>query len=568
MACGGHPVLLPAPHGGAHAVAAQVRRGSGGGWQVELRPGLAVVNHLSLPLHLCLSCDGAHAEGGGSRGSAAASPTQPLSPGRRQRGQHLAVQVGSGGRRDLRLPDSSMQLRLWLGGNLAGGPGSGWSQAVAVQHYQQRRELALMVLHSSPAAAATATAAGLDAPAAAAHQTPLGSVLAQLAPPDGASGQATLHLWPPLLLHNSMPCALRLLLPAANPQQPFAPQQEQPVEEVVVPPGGSRQLAVPLQGGAVGSLLALEAAGADGGGESLASRSGSRGMAIVVPPLIAESADERWFGAAAASPRGSKPAGPAVYIAPPGESAALRMPLLAAPGGEPAAAPEGAAQPNGGSQAGAGSAEPTVLAADCVMVTQPHSEALPCMQLALLPALAVHNCLPVPLLFQARLLGPAGLPGMMCSVVPSLLDIAATPCVLYRCLAPRPCKSRRGSRCRWRLAAAAWRRRRLCSCTPGRAAASRRSSRRASRRAAWCCSRRPSAWTAAARARAAAPPACSCCCAPRRRPPPAAAAGCGAAVAQLLKPAQVARQLWSAGLRREWTRGACQRQQGQRPHSQ
>ena len=394
MACGGHEVLLPGLGGVRRSLAVQVQHGSGGVWEVALRPGLRVVNHLAVPAHLCLACEGASSFGGSSGADAAAA----RSPQKRQRAQHQSVQVTGGSGTDLLIPDGGSQMRLWLGGNLSGGPGSGWSQAVPMPQQHRRREAALMVLHSSPAAAATATAAGLDVPAAAAAQAPLGSVLAQLLPPDAASGQATLHLWPPLLLHNSMPCALRLLLPAADALQPYPPQLEQQHVEVVVPPGSSRQLAVPLQGGTVGALLALDPAG--GGGGPAGGGGSSRGMAIVVPPLIAESAEEQWFGAGGPQSPARGKALPAVFIAPPGEATGLRLPLLLPPRGgaaEAAAAPNGAAE--GGGAAGSGKSH-TAPVADCLLATQHSFSGLPCMQLSLLPALAVHNCLPVPLLFR------------------------------------------------------------------------------------------------------------------------------------------------------------------------
>lgn len=418
MASGGHPILLPTPgrssSSAGRSLAAQVRpSSSGSGWEVVLRPGMRVVNHLSSPVHFCLTRDGWE---GSDDGSAAAAPAQQRSPQRRRREQHTPVAISSGGSTDLRLPADGAMLRLFLGGGTIGSPGAGWSQALSLP--QQRQQPALMVLHSSPAAAATATAAGLDTPPEAAGQPPLGSVLAQLLPPD-ASGQAALHFWPPLLLHNSTQCALRLLLPAGGPQLPGADPAQQQVQEVVLAPGSSRQLAVSLQGGPVGSLLALSPTATEGtspAAPAAAAGSGSRGMAIVVPPLIAESAEQQWFGAsgpqAVHSPRGKPP--PAVYIAPPGQSTSLRLPLLlpAAQGSAAnakaaaaaaIAATHGNASTGGKEIAASGdSVSGPAAAADCVLVTQHHADGLPCMQLSLLPAMVVHNCLPVPILFQVR----------------------------------------------------------------------------------------------------------------------------------------------------------------------
>ena len=418
MASGGHPILLPTPGRGSssagRSLAAQVRpSSSGSGWEVVLRPGMRVVNHLSSPVHFCLTRDGWD---GSDDGSAAAAPAQQRSPQRRRREQHTPVVISSGGSTDLRLPPDGAMLRLFLGGGASGSPGAGWSQALSLP--QQRQQPALMVLHSSPAAAATATAAGLDTPPEAAGQPPLGSVLAQLLPPD-ASGQAALHFWPPLLLHNSTQCTLRLLLPAGGPQLPGTDPAQQQMQEVILAPGSSRQLAVPLQGGPVGSLLALSPTAAEGtssAAPAVAAGSGSRGMALVVPPLIAESAEQQWFGAsgpqAVQSPRGKPP--PAVYIAPPGQSTSLRLPLLLPAAQEPAAnaaAAAAAAAPHGdastsGKEIAAGddgaSGPAATAAADCVLVTQHHADGLPCMQLSLLPAMVVHNCLPVPMLFQVR----------------------------------------------------------------------------------------------------------------------------------------------------------------------
>lgn len=403
--------MLPAPGRSSSAgrsLAAQVQpSSSGGGWEVVLRPGMRVVNHLSLTVHFCLTRDGWD---GSDDGSAAAAPAQQRSPQRRRREQHTPVVLSSGGTTDLRLPGQGAVLRLFLGGGTSGSPGAGWSQALSLPQQRPQQAAALMVLHSSPAAAATATAAGLDTPPEAAGQLPLGSVLAQLRPPD-ASGQASLHFWPPLLLHNSTPCTLRLLLPAGAPQQPGAAPAQQPLQEVTLPPGSSRQLAVPLQGGPVGSLLALSPEEADGSSPAVpaaVAANGSRGLAIVVPPLIAESAEQQWFGAggpqaAVQSPRGQPP--PAVYIAPPGEATGLRLPLLLPAGQQSAASAavaEGAAAapPGGSKDVTAGDSSGPAAVADCMLVTQHHADGLPCMQLSLLPALVVHNCLPVPMLFQ------------------------------------------------------------------------------------------------------------------------------------------------------------------------
>jgi hypothetical protein len=369
MATGGHPLLLPMPGGGcSSSLAVQVQRSScGGSWEVLLLPGMRVVNHLAAAMHVALTDSSA------VRGSPAKQGR-----GQQQQQQHEAVEVGSGCSTNLQVQGISTQLRLWLGdGARSGGAsGSGWSQALLLPR-QERQEALLMVLHSSPAAGASATAAGLQAPAAAgAACQQLGAVLAQMLPPDAASGQASIHFWPPLLLHNAMPCAVRLLLPA--PGTAAGQQQQQHV--VVLQPGASHQLTVPLQGGRVGALLALDAAASSGGGNKAeVSAAGDAGVALVVPPLIAESAEQQWFGSSGLKRAAAPAAGPALFIAPPGESACLRLPLVLDSAAAPAAA-----------------------AADCVMVTQQHTDGLPLLQLSLVPALVVHNCLPVPLLFQVR----------------------------------------------------------------------------------------------------------------------------------------------------------------------
>lgn len=402
MAAGGHRVSLPSAGAAApSSLAAHVRQRSdgGSGWEVRLLPALRAVNHMSAAVTFCLTSDG----GAASSGSTQGSPAHPRSPQRWRREQHQAVEVGSGGGTDLHMPGKGTVLRLWLGGGGSGAaPGAGWSQAVTLPTHSRSRDPILMVLHSSPAATASATAAGLSALAA---QPPLGSVLAQLLPPDPATGQASLHFWPPLLLHNHTPCALRLRLPAGVVpllhQQLEAPQQ--PGEEVLLPPGGSRQLTAPLQGGAVGSLLALEPSPAGGAGSSGSGGgdvSMGAGLSLVVPPLVAESAEQQWFDGSSPKKLAGGKGQPALYIAPPGEASLLRLPLLL-PGVEAGAA-QGAAGPGTTAAVAQGGGESTVAPADCMLVTQQHSAELPCMQLLLLPTLTVRNCLPVPVLFQVR----------------------------------------------------------------------------------------------------------------------------------------------------------------------
>ena len=107
----------------------------------------------------------------------------------------------------------------------------------------------------------------------------------------------------------------------------------------------------------------------------------------MVPPLIAESAEQQWFGSSGlkrAAGAAALAAGPALFIAPPGESACLRLPLTLDSAADPAATASVAA------------------VADCVMLTQQHTDGLPLLQLSLMPALVVHNCLPVALLFQVK----------------------------------------------------------------------------------------------------------------------------------------------------------------------
>lgn len=399
MAAGGQQLALPAPGslstGGGSSIAVQVRRSSSGaGWEVLLLPAVRVDNRLSAPVHICLSRE---------------VGTQVSSPGgsrARAQQQHQALQVPSGGSAEAPLHGSSTVLRLWLGGDVASG--TGWSQAVPLlPHSQQQQqggarqgEPVLMVLHSSTAAAATALAAGVRSPAApwaAAQQ--LGAVLAQAAPPDAATGQACIRLWPPLLLRNATPCPLRLLLPPlAAPAALQNAQQGQ--RELVLSPGASHQLAVPLQGGTVAALLSLEA-GSSGdapaaGVENGRGTAGPRSLAVVVPPLIAESAEQQWFGSGGPkqSPGSDSEAARAAFIAPPGEATWLRLPLLlAAPDNLPEATAGEHASSGGSSGGGA-------LTTDLLLVTQQHADGLPLLQLTLQPALAVHNCLPVPLLFQ------------------------------------------------------------------------------------------------------------------------------------------------------------------------
>jgi hypothetical protein len=377
-------------------------------------------------------------------------------PSQQQHQQHAQAQtleLASGGTTHLPALGSGRLLRLWLGGGdpgSAGSGGGGWSQAVLLPRLSHQPDAArasfeaqepmLLVLFSSPAAAASATAAGVEPPAGSASRQQLGAVLAQLLPPDAATGQASVHFWPPLLLHNKMPCPLRLMLPAAVPGTAAAgapaagspPQQAPPaLQEVVLAPGASRQLMVPLQGGTVGALLALQACstisssssssrnsahtagGAADGGSSRSTALASayeRGLAVVVPRLIADSPDQQWFGGRAesgAAPGAAAGAGAAhaaaVYISPPGESTCLHLPLLLTAPGSTDSAGSTAGAGNGAAASGGirGSGSGNVLMADCVLVTQQHTQGLPLLQLLLLPALAVHNCLPVPLLFKA-----------------------------------------------------------------------------------------------------------------------------------------------------------------------
>ncbi|KAL4436856.1 hypothetical protein ABPG75_003995 [Micractinium tetrahymenae] len=414
MAAGGQQLVLPTHgngSGGGSSIAVQVRASSSGsGWEVLLLPALRVDNRLSAPVHVCLSRDGG---------------IQVTSPGgsrARAQQQNQTLEVPSGGSAQAPLHGSGTQLRLWLGGDVASG--TGWSQAIPLLpwHQQhgtaQQKDPVLMVLHSSPAAAATALAAGVrspTAPWAAAQQ--LGAVLAQMVPPDAATGQSCIRFWPPLLLRNATPCPLRLLLPLACAQQaqqgtPAAQQQQgqQEQKELLLMPGDSHQLTVPLHGGTVGALLALEA-GCSGSPAAAAVGHGStaaapRGLPVVVPPLIAESAEQQWFGRGGPKPAagGGDGAAPAVYIATPQEATWLRLPLLVAgPGGPPAA---GGPESTGGSSATSSSAPTT----DCLLVTQQHAGGLPLLQLTLQPALVVHNCLPVPLLFQVPAAAPVEVP--------------------------------------------------------------------------------------------------------------------------------------------------------------
>lgn len=402
MAEGGRQVVLPMLSdtglASASSIAVQVQRSaSGSSWEVLLLPAVRVDNRLSTPVHICMSRE---------VGNPTSSPGG--TPGRTQ--QHEALEVPSGGSAELPLRGTSSVLRLWLGGDVANG--TGWSQAVPLlplnhqrQHRQgQQQDPVLMVLHSSAAAAATALAAGVRSPTtrwAASQQ--LGAVLAQVAPPDRATGQACIRIWPPLLLRNATPCPLRLVLPPMCPQQaqqgpPPAPQ------ELLLPPGGSHQLTVPLHGGTVGALLSLEARGC-GNRHAAAASEGSSGEAaqhrlpIVVPPLIAESPEQQWFGSGRAKDEAgsSDEAARAVLIAPPGEATWLRLPLVVA---RPSSTPTAAA-PEGTASGGSGGA----LTTDCLLVTQQHADGLPLLQLSLQPALAVHNCLPVPLHFQVGFRG-------------------------------------------------------------------------------------------------------------------------------------------------------------------
>lgn len=396
-------MLLPSSAGGC-SLAVHVRHSSSGSsWEVLLLPAVQVANHLSAPVHVCLSREVSSLA---SMGGSAHSRVQQ---------QHQVLEIGSGGSANAQLHGGGTLLRLWLGGDISSG--GGWSQAISLPQYhnQPQHEPLLMVLHCSPAASASAMGAGVRAPAApGAAKQQLGALLAQLLPPDAATGQASIRIWPPLLLRNALPCPVRLLLPvagaagagaAAAELQPAAPAQhavgQQPSQqELVLPPGASHQLTVPLHGGTVGALLAVEATPAGAGSAAAsygnASSSGSRpGVAVVVPPLIAESAEQQWFGSAgikaAASGAvvgGAEAVGPAaaVFIAPPGEATWLRLPLLVC----------SRATHAGDSSAAAGS----TLMSDCLLVTQQHADGLPLLQLTIQPALAVHNCLPVPLLFQ------------------------------------------------------------------------------------------------------------------------------------------------------------------------
>lgn len=396
MAAGGHPLLLRAPDGCSAMLAVQVRHASGGGWEAVLLPAVRVENHLSVPLHLCLTNDvPAAPSSGSSKGSPAA----------RQQ-QHALLDVRPSGCADTALHSFRAVLRLWLGGDVSSG--GGWSQAVSMPRFRGAQpEPLLMVLHCSPAAAASAVGAGVrppTAPDAAVQQ--LGAVLAQLLPPDGASGQVTVRLWPSLLLRNAMPCPVRLLLPvpaSAVPGQPASPQQQRlQHHEVVLPAGGSQQLTVPLRGGTVGAFVALEPPGEHTAGSSSSSSDGggggggmkSPGVAVVVPPLIAESAEQQWFGAGSGARQAAGSGAPlgaaALFIAPPGEAVCLQLPVrVDLPSGLPGAA-------------GGGGSGSTVVQADCLLVTQQHTDGVPLLQLTLRPALAVHNCLPLPLVFQVR----------------------------------------------------------------------------------------------------------------------------------------------------------------------
>lgn len=402
MAAGGRQLVLPMPNGlgsgGSSSIAAQVRRnGSDSGWEVSLLPAVRVENRLSAPVHVCLS-----REGGDQAGSPGASRDGAQH-------QHQALEVPSRGSTEVLLLGNDTLLRLWLGGDVASG--TGWSQAIGLlphshqrqQGHGQQKEAVLMVLHSSPAAAATALAAGVRPPAApwAATQQ-LGAVLAQAVPPSAATGQACIRFWPPLLLQNATPCPLRLLLPPLGARQAqrgasAGPEHAQHEQQVLLTPGGSHQLTVPLHGGTVGALLSLQAGTCSDSTAAGVSddEATSRSLSLVVPPLIAESADQQWFGSSGPKRApGSEEAAQAVYIAPPGEATWLRLPLVMSGTGNVL---EGTATE---STCTGGGSRSSVCTSDLLLATQQDADGLPLLRLTLQPALAVHNCLPVPLLFQ------------------------------------------------------------------------------------------------------------------------------------------------------------------------
>lgn len=347
LAEGTHHVLLrhaTAPCLTSVAVRVQRSAGPGSGWKVHLHPGLRLVNRLGTAVccHVSSGLAQAQAETLELGGGGGASPLQLLE----------ALPEEGGG-----APPPPGQLHLWLGA------AHGWSQALPL--CLQGGAPAVQVLCSerrkgwAAVGASAAAAGGLPPPVGAERQrlAPLGAVLAQVLPPEPATGQATVVLWPPARLCNRLPFAVHLELPPAL--DPDAGDGEPPgrCRRHELAPGEDLALAVAPSGGEVVRVAAGPAA--------------PTSLPIVVPSLASLGDDEAALDSAAAlSTAAAAGAGDALFLPPPGQAVQLHLP----------GAPAGFA--SSGSVA--------------VWLVTEQASALPQLALTLLPLGVVRSCLPMP----------------------------------------------------------------------------------------------------------------------------------------------------------------------------
>eukprot|EP00887_Chlorella_sp_A99_P008011 scaffold12.g8011.t1 len=361
MAPGSHHVLLRHPIAGCcTSLAVRVRGSPQSTWEVELLPGLRLENRLPTPV----CCH--------------------ISSGLQQGQQEVVGVEGGGAATDLQMleataelpPQRPGQLQLWLGS------AAGWSQPLALRLQGAQPQVEVLrpaePKRAHSAAAAAGGGGGLPPPVGAELQAraPTGVVLAQVLPPDEATGQAVVVLWPPVTLRNGLPCPVYLAIPAvlatpaaapaagsahpmANGQPPWGTQRS------LLPPGARVSLAVLPQGGEIARVATGAAAPAS--------------APITAPGLAAPGdagavlASASAFSAAAAA----APAGEALFLPPPGQAALLQLPSAPAL--------------SGGGADFCGSRSTGVW-----LLTEQRSPELPLLDLTLLPVAVAWNSLPVP----------------------------------------------------------------------------------------------------------------------------------------------------------------------------
>ena len=303
LAPGAHHVVLHHPSVGCcTTIAVQVHRTPQEGWEVQLLPGLRLVNQL--PGGVCCH----------------------ISSGMQQSQREVVEVAGGGGSTSLQLLEATVEaplhrpgeLRLWLGSS------AGWSQALPLRLLHAQALVEVLRPESGgkrgrPAGPGPGPAShGLAPPAGAERQlqAPAGAVLAQVLAPDAATGQAAVVLCHPAVLRNCLPCSIFLTLPTALLAGNRAPQQQQP--RVEVQPGAAVPLAVLPQGGEL-LRVALSA-------------EASPSLPVVAPALASPDDAEAVDASAAAFSAAAASTADALFLPPPGQAALVHLAGCPAPG--------------------------------------------------------------------------------------------------------------------------------------------------------------------------------------------------------------------------------------------